>query len=124
MSTKRHRKKIARELPPVGTILQGNFKGHMYIVVCQFGTLRVAPVAVWQCAPTSPIRPPRNRRSRNRLAWCDGGLYDYGRAQAWKAGSTRTRDVRRQAKPAMLQRLLGVHVVRARDMLRLPVGES
>ena len=27
MTTKRHRKKIARELPPVGTILQGRFKG-------------------------------------------------------------------------------------------------
>lgn len=26
MSTKRHRKKIARELPPVGTTLQGRFK--------------------------------------------------------------------------------------------------
>jgi len=27
MTTKRHRKKIARELPPVGTTLQGRFKG-------------------------------------------------------------------------------------------------
>jgi len=26
MTTKRHRKKIARELPPVGTTLQGRFK--------------------------------------------------------------------------------------------------
>jgi hypothetical protein len=27
MTTKRHRKKIARELPPVGTTLDGRFKG-------------------------------------------------------------------------------------------------
>jgi hypothetical protein len=27
MTTKRHRKKTARELPPVGTTLQGRFKG-------------------------------------------------------------------------------------------------
>ena len=27
MTTKRHRKKMARELPPVGTTLQGRFKG-------------------------------------------------------------------------------------------------
>jgi hypothetical protein len=27
MTTKRHRKRIARELPPVGTTLQGRFKG-------------------------------------------------------------------------------------------------
>jgi hypothetical protein len=27
MTTKRHSKKMARELPPVGTTLQGRFKG-------------------------------------------------------------------------------------------------
>ena len=30
MTTKRHRKKIARELPPVGTTLQGKSKGETY----------------------------------------------------------------------------------------------
>lgn len=30
MTTKRHRKRIARELPPVGTNLQGKFKGETY----------------------------------------------------------------------------------------------
>ncbi len=30
MTTKRHGKKIARELPPVGTTLQGKFKGETY----------------------------------------------------------------------------------------------
>ena len=30
MTTKRHRKKIARELPPAGTTLQGRFKGETY----------------------------------------------------------------------------------------------
>ena len=30
MTTKRHRKKIARELPPAGTTLQGRFKGQTY----------------------------------------------------------------------------------------------
>ena len=29
MTTKRHRKKMARELPPVGTTLQGRFKGQI-----------------------------------------------------------------------------------------------
>ena len=30
MTTKRHRRKIARELPPAGTTLQGKFKGETY----------------------------------------------------------------------------------------------
>ena len=30
MSTKRHRKKIARELPPVGSTLAGRFRGETY----------------------------------------------------------------------------------------------
>ncbi len=30
MTTKRHRKKIARELPPTGTTLQGSFRGETY----------------------------------------------------------------------------------------------
>jgi hypothetical protein len=33
MVTKRHRKKIARELPPVGTTLNGRLRGETYTAV-------------------------------------------------------------------------------------------